>query len=260
MASQADRAREFNELHIKGDPVIIYNAWDGGSAKAIVAAGAKAIATGDHPVGYAHGFGDDDFDTFTFDIYLTTVKEIAQRIGHLPLSVDISNGEGLTLDGLRTRVETLLDIGIVGINFEDRLDDNSGIKPVTEQTERIRALRDVAGAANVQLFINARTDLFTTAGNAPHEGLVDEAVARAAAYREAGASGFFTPGLMDVALIKQLTDRIDLPLNIIRLPGAPSTTELKAAGVSRISYGPVPQMEMTQWLKDKAAAALNGEV
>ena len=70
MTNQADRARTFTNLHVKGSPLIIYNVWDGGSAKTVASCGARAIATGDHPVGFAHGFGEDDFDDFTFAIYL----------------------------------------------------------------------------------------------------------------------------------------------------------------------------------------------
>lgn len=260
MTDQATRARNFAALHVKGDPVIIYNAWDGGSAKTIAGCGAKAIATGDHPAGFAHGFGKDDFDGFTFDIYLQTIKEIALRIGDLPFSVDISNGDGLDVAGLQDRVRTLLALGVVGINFEDRLGDSSGVKPVADQVERIAAIRAAADEAGVPLFINARTDLFLTAGETPPTDLMDDAIGRAAAYQAAGANGFFAPALMDEQLIKQLCDAVEMPVNIIRLPGAPGTKALAAAGVSRVSYGPVPHMEMTAWLKDKATAALNDKV
>lgn len=260
MSDHATKAQIFADLHVKGTPVIIYNAWDGGSAKTIAGCGAKAIATGDHPVGFAHGFGNDDFADFTFDIYLPTIKEIASRIGDLPYSVDINNANGLTGDALRRRVQIILDTGAVGVNYEDGLPDGSGVQPVEEQVERIQTIRATAEAAGVPLFINARTDLFALADPAEHPGLLDEVVARAKAFQEAGASGLFVPGLLDISLIAQLCERVELPVNIIRLPGAPSTSELAAAGVSRISYGPVPQMAMTEWLKQQATAALNGEV
>jgi 2-methylisocitrate lyase-like PEP mutase family enzyme len=260
MVDQATKARTFSELHIKGDPIIIYNVWDGGSAKTISGCGAKAIATGDHPVGFAHGFGNDDFDEFTFDIYLPTIKEIAKRIGDLPFSVDISNADGLTDEALQDRVKIVMDAGAVGINYEDRLPDDSGVQPIEEQTKRIKDIRAKAEDMGIPLFINARTDIFSLADKSEHAGLMDEAVARAEAYKEAGGSGFFVPGLIDIELIKQLTDKVELPVNIIRIPGAPSTKELAEAGVGRISYGPMPQLAMTEWLKKEATAALNGEV
>jgi 2-methylisocitrate lyase-like PEP mutase family enzyme len=259
MPDQITKAQDFAKLHVSGDPLIIYNAWDGGSARAIESAGAKAIAVGDHPVGFAHGYGNDDFKDFTFNIYMTTIKDILRAI-ELPFSVDISNGEGLDNESLKARVKLLMDNGVIGINFEDRLDDSSGIKTKEEQVDRIAAIRSAADEFSLPLFINARTDLFATADSADHASLLDEAVNLSKVYKAAGGNGFFVPGLMDIDLIAQVCDRVDLPVNIIRLPGVPSTADLKAAGVSRISYGPVVQMEMIEWLKGKAAEALKDNI
>jgi 2-methylisocitrate lyase-like PEP mutase family enzyme len=258
LQDQVSRAQAFTKLHVKGDPIIIYNAWDGGSARAIEEAGAKAIATGDHPVGFSHGYTNDDFDDFSFETYLGSIKDIA-RVVTVPFSVDISNGDGLSTQELQRRVATLLELGVIGINFEDRK-DNGEFWSVSEQAERIATIREAADNYGVPLFINSRSDIFAAAKPDEHADLLDEAVARAEAYQAAGASGFFVPGLMDIDLIKQLTDRVMLPVNIIRLPGAPSTAELKEAGVSRVSYGPVVQMQMIDWLKDQAKQALNGEI
>jgi 2-methylisocitrate lyase-like PEP mutase family enzyme len=260
MSDQASRATLFTELHQKGNPIIIYNAWDGGSAKTIAGCGAKAIATGDHPVGFAHGFSNDDFSGFTFDIYLPTIKEIASRIGDLPYSVDISNADELTGEALQERVETVMNAGAVGINFEDRLADDSDVHSIEDQVERIKDIRTLADRLEISLFINARTDIFSLADKSEHANLIGEAVKRAEAYKTAGGSGFFVPGLIDIELIKQLCGQVELPVNIIRIPNAPSTKELSAAGVGRISYGPMPQLAMTEWLKGQATAALNGEV
>ena len=258
MTDSVTKAQTFANLHIKGNPVIIYNAWDAGSAKTIAGCGAKAIATGDHPVGFAHGYGNDDFSNFTFDIYLVTIKEIASRIGDLPFSVDINNADNQTGEDLKERITTVIDAGAVGINYEDG--DGASVLSATEQSDRLITVRAAADSAGVPLFINARTNIFLGTPAEQHAALLDEAVERAAAYQAAGANGFFVPGLLDLELIRDLTSRVDLPVNIIRLPGAPSTTELAAANVARISYGPVPQMSMTAWLTKQATAALNGEV
>lgn len=253
MTDQQSRAELFHELHRKSDPIIIYNVWDGGSAKAVLGAGAKAIATGDHPVGFAHGFSDDNFDEFTFDTYLSTIKEIAAVVdGAVPMSVDISNAEGLNDDELKARIETLLNLGVVGVNFEDRKNDTE-LRSADEQARLIGLIREAADEKGVNLFINARTDIFAL--HKDHESCIDEAVDRAHAYEKAGANGFFAPGLSDITLIKDVAGRILLPLNIIRLPGTPSAKELESADVSRISYGPVPQMQMSEWLESKARNA-----
>ncbi len=86
--------------------------------------------------------------------------------------------------------------------------------------------------------------------------MLEEALVRAQAYAEAGANGFFVPKLADIGLIRQLAEKSPLPINIIMLPGAPSRQELAAVGVARISYGPVPYLEMIEWLKDKAKKAI----
>lgn len=258
MTDQSSKAKLFTELHVKGEPVIIYNAWDGGSAKTIAGCGAKAIATGDHPVGFAHGFGKDDFADFTFDIYLTTIKEISSRIGDLPYSVDINNANGLVDGALAERIQTVIQAGAVGINFEDS-GAGEDVLSIEDQAERIKTIRAAADELGIPLFINARTNIFITSDQSRHPDLLDEAVMRAEAYKAAGASGFFTPGLFDIDLIKQLVSRVELPVNIIRLPGAPSTKELTQAGVARVSFGPVPQMAMTEWLKQQASTALNGD-
>ncbi len=260
MTDVQTKATTFSELHIKGNPVIIYNAWDGGSAKTIASCGAKAIATGDHPVGFAHGFSNEEFDDFTFDIYLPTIREIARAAGDLPYSVDINNANGLTGDQLVERIRTILETGAVGINYEDGPDAEGNVLSIDEQAARIKTIRETADAAGVPLFINARTNIFIQADSTQHAALLDEGVARAEAYKAAGASGFFAPALLDIDLIARLTERVELPVNIIRLQGAPSTKELASAGVARVSYGPMPQIAMTEWLKLQATSALQGDV
>ncbi len=255
---QTTKAEQFASLHTKGNPVIIYNAWDAGSAIAIAESGAKVIATGDHPVGFSHGFNEDNFEGFSFDTYFQTIKEISRRVSDVPFSVDISNGEELDENGLKARITSLLEVGVVGVNFEDRLPDDSGVLGIEEQCERIAAIRSAADEFGLPLFINARTDLFFLANTDTHARLMDEALERAEAYKQAGANGFFTPKLLDIDLITQLCEKSPLPVNIIRLPGAPSTAQLRDAGVSRISYGPVVQMEMIEWLKGKAKEAFAG--
>jgi 2-methylisocitrate lyase-like PEP mutase family enzyme len=259
MTTQSDKAQEFTKLHVKGEPVIIYNAWDAGSAKIIASAGAKAIATGDHPVGFAHGFGNEDFADFTFEMYLPTIKEIAKRTGDLPFSVDINNANELVGDDLKDRIKTVIEAGAVGINFEDAFSNGTGVQTADEQATRIQIIRATAEELGIPLFINARTDIFAQADSTEHKNLLDEAVERAELYKKAGANGFFVPGLLDLELITQLVERVELPVNIIKFPGAPSTEQLAEAGVARISYGPVPQIAMSEWLKSQAIAAINGD-
>ena len=87
--------------------------------------------------------------------------------------------------------------------------------------------------------------------------MLNDAIARAKAYSDAGASGFFAPGLVDEDMIERLCVECTLPVNIIALPHAPATSRLAALGVARVSYGPVPYKKMAAWLESQAREAFN---
>lgn len=250
--SLKEKASTFAALHRKGDPVILYNIWDAGSAAAVARAGAKALATGSWPLAGAQGYGDGQ------QIPLEKVIETARTIivaSDLPVSVDF---EGTYSDDPREGAENtarLIDIGAVGINIEDQVVGASGLHSTEQQAVRIHAIRDMADARDIPFFINARTDLFIKESDqAKHSGLIDEAIARGLAYAAAGASGFFVPGLSDLALIGKICDAVDLPVNILKKPGMASVAEIAAAGAGRISYGPFPYRAMIEWLEGQAAA------
>ena len=116
-------------------------------------------------------------------------------------------------------------------------------------------MRAAADARDLPLFINARTDLFLKEmDKSQHAGLIGEAIKRAKAYAEAGASGFFAPLLTDPALIKELADAAALPLNIMSLPGGPSRDEMAGAGAARISHGPFPYRQAMKDLGERFKA------
>ena len=114
-----------------------------------------------------------------------------------------------------------------------------------------------ARAAGADFFINARTDIFLKVSRDHDDEKVDAAIERARAYAEAGASGFFAPGLADLALLERLCAASPLPVNFMAWPGTPPAAEIAAAGVARISHGPFPHKLALQALKDAAAAAMD---
>lgn len=133
----------------------------------------------------------------------------------------------------------MIDAGGIGINFEDQMVGRGGVHPIDKQAARIRAIREMAERQGIALFINARTDLFLQESDAArHAALMEDAIARAEAYADAGASGFFAPGLADRDLIARLCAASPLPVNVMMKPGAPDIATLAAAGVGRVSYGP----------------------
>lgn len=247
--SQNDKAARFAELHVKGTPLALYNAWDAGSAKAVVAAGAHAIATSSWSVAEAQGYRDGE------DLPIELARQIIGRIAatvDVPVSADFEGGYTDDDAALADNVSRLVELGIVGINFEDRAVKGSGLYDTERQATRISALRTAADEAGVALFINARTDLFLGQGNEPG-ATVDEAINRSKAYADAGASGFFIPGLQEEALIARICDEAALPVNVMVMDGVPDNERLAQIGVARISYGPIPYLHAMSAVQEQAA-------
>lgn len=243
--SQAKKAKEFATLHVKGNPVILYNAWDAGSAKAIVEAGAKAIATSSWSVAAAQGYGDGE------DLPIALAEQVAGKIAssvNVPVTVDFEGGYSDDDDKLASNISKLLDLGVIGINFEDRIVKGKGLYEIDRQAKRIAAIRRAAEHKGIPFFINARTDVFL--GNSAD---VEEALQREKAYAAAGASGFFIPGLTDADQIKRIASEATLPVNVMVMEGVPSNDKLAKLGVARVSYGPIPYIEAMEALQKKAA-------
>ena len=250
--NQTEKAKAFGALHKKGEPIVLYNIWDAGTAKAVADAGAKALATGSWSVAAAHGFADGE--KLPMPVLVETAKSITAVID-LPLSVDFEGAYSAEPEGAAANVARLVEVGAIGINFEDRVVAGEGLYPVESQAARIRAIRAMADGKDMPFFINARTDLFLAEGDlAKHAGLVDEAIERGRAYAAAGGNGFFVPGLVDPALIEKICAASSLPVNVMMRAGAPDVKTLAKLGVGRISYGPGPYRSMMEKLKQEAAA------
>jgi 2-methylisocitrate lyase-like PEP mutase family enzyme len=245
MTPQIDKARRLHSLHLGETPLMLFNIWDPGSAKAVADAGADAIATGSWSVAAAHGFADGE--AMPLALALDNIARIA-AVCDLPLTVDLERG----YDDIGATIRGAISAGAVGCNLEDGLAD--GMRAIDDQAARIAAARAAADAAEVPMFINARTDLCLQAARDAHDtALVEQALPRARAYAAAGADGIFVPGLVDEALIAALVQASPLPVNIMVLPGAPSLARLAELGVARVSHGPGPYRTAMQAL---AAAAV----
>ena len=251
--TQNDKAEKFNQLHIKGAPLILFNIWDAGSARAVEGAGAKAIATGSWSVAAANGF--DDGEAVPLDLAIANAERIVAAVD-LPVTIDFEGGYARDNSALKENIGKLLKSGAVGINFEDQIVGGEGLHSVDEQASRIRAIREAADSVGVRLFINARTDVFLKTYPAKHdESQLADAIERANAYAAAGASGLFVPGLRDPEFIKKVCEASSIPVNIMVLPDTPEVETLAELGVARISYGPGPYRQMIQSLKKAATEA-----
>ena len=240
----------FAALHVPGDPVILYNIWDVGSAQAVAKAGAKALATGSHPVGDASGFGDAQ--QVPLDFVFANARRIADAVD-LPLTVDFEGAYSDDPEQGAANVVRLAATGTVGCNFEDQVIGGEGLHPLDLQVRRIQAIRRSVGDA---FFINARTDAFLKT-QTYDDALVDSVIERGKAFADAGASGFFVPRLADPRQIERVVREVPLPLNVIAFPGAPPKQEWASAGVARISHGPFPHRALMAKLEEMASAAIN---
>jgi len=256
MTDQAQKARDFAALHVKGDPVVLFNIWDPGSARIVAAAGAKALATGSWPVAAAFGF--DDGEKIPRALALENFRRISE-ITDLPVTMDLEGAYGVDPAIVADTVSLAIAAGAVGFNFEDKIVAGTGLHDTPVQVNRIKAAVGAVKASGVPAWVNARTDIFLKAPAETHDAaMVDQALERAKAYAGAGANGFFAPGLADASLIGRLVEGCPLPVNIIALANVPPKARLAELGVARISYGPVPYRRMAAWLEAEARAAISG--
>lgn len=240
----------FAALHVPGDPVVLYNIWDAGSALAVAAAGAKALATGSHPVGDAAGFGDGQ--QVPLDFVFANARRILAAVD-LPLSVDFEGAYSTDPQEAAANVAALNEAGVVGCNFEDQVIGGQGVHPLDAQVARISAIRAAVGS---DFFINARTDLMIKEKD--DDGmLIDRVIERGKAFADAGASGFFVPRIAEPGDIERVVAAVPLPLNAIAFPGAPDKKVWADAGVARISHGPFPHKALMARLTEMARDAIS---
>ena len=163
---QAERAREFKGLHIPGNPLVLYNIWDAGSAQAVAKSQAKAIATSSWAVAKAHGF--EDGERFPYDLAIRNLGQIVDAVD-LPVTFDFESGYGEEPGKVGESISVAIKAGAVGCNFEDSFPDDRTIRDVATQVPRIQGARKASEAANVPFFINARCDLFFQGPSVKHD-------------------------------------------------------------------------------------------
>jgi 2-methylisocitrate lyase-like PEP mutase family enzyme len=250
--SQNDRATEFHRLHANG-LLLLANAWDAGSARLIASLGAKAIATTSAGVAWAQGYADGS--RLPVQRLVENISAIA-RVTDLPLSVDVEDGYSDDPSAVAEHVARVIDAGAIGINLEDGNGSPDLLCAKIEQIKRVAQQR------GIDLFVNARTDVYL-------RGLADgrqveETLARAERYRAAGTDGLFVPGISDATQIRDVVAGTPLPLNVLAVPGLPPVDELESLGVRRLSagsslsqaaYGRVATLA-TRFLRDGVDAAL----
>ena len=246
------RIETFRALHVPGDPLVLFNIWDAGSAKTVAAAGAKAIATGSYGVACARGSSDGE--NLSLDAALANLGEIL-GVTELPVSIDMEAGYGADAVAVGRSVDLAYAAGAAGINMEDHLPGETALLALGQAAARIKA------AAATGLFVNARCDVFRGQDAvADGDTLVAATLERAQAYTDAGAGGLFVPFLADARCIAAICEASPLPVNILWSKPCGDRAALAALGVARISHGHQPWAAAMAWLGEQAAAVLGGGV
>jgi 2-methylisocitrate lyase-like PEP mutase family enzyme len=257
MADQVRKAEQFRALHIPGKPLVLFNIWDAGSAKAVATGGAKAIATSSWSVANTNGLADGEHIPLAL-----AIENLRRIVGatDLPVTIDLESGYGDASEVVGKNINLAIEAGAIGCNLEDSFPANGKLRETADQSARIRHARETAETANVRFFINARTDVFFQSPAGQHDfAMVIEAIERAHAYAKAGADGLFAPGLADITLIARLAQESPLPLNIMVGDATPSMRVLAEHGVARVSHGPRPYLMAMKALEEAARLAARSE-
>jgi len=218
----------FRNLHQGPALLLLPNAWDAITARLIESLGAKAIATTSAGLAWSRGYSDGN--ALPDDQLIAATRDIA-RVIRAPLTVDIEAGYSDNPRAVARLVARVLSAGVVGINIED------GAGSPDLLCNKIAAIRENAARLGVDLFINARTDVYLR-GIASGEAAVEEVIHRASRYRAAGCDGLFVPGLSNVDGMAAIAAAIKpMPLNIMAVPNLPSMVTLQEHGVRRLSAG-----------------------
>lgn len=240
-AAQCERAAAFTALHHAERTLVLANAWDAASARMFEVAGAQAVGTSSAGLAFARGYPDGE--RIPRDEMIDVVRRMVATVS-LPVSVDIEAGYGDTREAVLDTVRAVLDAGAVGVNLEDAPTARPGeLRTLAEQAALVEAVRSLAERSGIALYLNARTDVFWLRLGAP-ETRLQAALLRTRAYRDAGASGVFVPGVTDAETIAALVREAPCPLNVLAGPGCPDVAALSRLGVARVSVGSAPTRAM----------------
>ena len=225
-------------LHRPGAPLLLPNAWDVASARAVVAAGFPVVATTSW--GVAATLGHEDHADAPADEMLGAAARIARDV-EVPVTVDAEAGYDMEPAEF---VEVLHSGGLAGCNVEDTDHATGGLRDPEQQADWLRRVRKAASGADYGLVINARVDVFfdpwlAGAAAESQEALVPDAVRRANAYLEAGVDCVYPIVLREKHALESFMSDVHGPVNVVCLPEGPSPAELAALGVARVSWGPL---------------------
>ncbi|MFJ7735720.1 isocitrate lyase/phosphoenolpyruvate mutase family protein [Lysinibacillus sp. NPDC097287] len=243
---------EFNQLHASQELLFIGNAWDLLSALTLEKAGFKAIGTTSW--GIANSLGYADGELIDFDRHLAIIKTITENV-KIPVSADIEAGYGSDTKTIVENVLRTADVGVAGINIEDSLKKQKGLRAINEHCNLLSDIRTALDKHGYEgFYVNARTDTYLQL-----ERPFLETINRAKAYVESGASGIFVPGLIDYGEIKEITLTVDAPINLLSLPRLTNCKALQELGVKRFSFGNALSDKVISYLTKNATLIMESQ-
>lgn len=228
MTSQAEKAETFLQLHRPGDPLLMPNPWDAGSARLLETLGFKALATTSG--GFAASLGRLDGNV-SRDEAVAHAAAVGAATG-LPVNGDFENGFADDPSGVAETVALAVHAGVAGCSVEDW--SGSEIYDAGYAAERVAAAAEAAHAGPGRLVLTARAENYVRGRRD-----LEDTIARLQAFQAAGADVLFAPGLRDIDDIRAVVEAVDRPVNVIAVAGVPPIAELAEAGVSRVSVGGV---------------------
>ena len=234
--TREEKAEKFKQLHHLDKPLVLPNIWDSLGALLLEDLGYPAIASASASVAFSRGYNDGEH--IPFEELLVILERITSNV-NLPVTADIESGYADNEKRLAENIRQLLQTGVVGINFEDTEKKTGTLYSIDAQSKRIEVIKRVTKDTGMPLFINARTDVYVRGkGLDTPEAKLEETIKRGLAYKNAGADCFFPLAIQRESDIKTVVEKLQMPVNIILIPGVPSIDTLQKIGVKRISLGP----------------------
>ncbi|MFA5298035.1 MAG: isocitrate lyase/phosphoenolpyruvate mutase family protein [Lutibacter sp.] len=255
--NQQIKAKQFHKLHHSGKMLVLPNIWDSLGAVLLESLQYPAIATASASMAFTNGYNDGE--NLPFNDFLTLLTKITKSVA-IPVTADIESGYASGDKQLEENIKQFISTGIVGINIEDSDKATNTLIPTEIQCNKIRLIKSVSAKMGISLFINVRTDVyihgeeFETA-----ESKLEETIKRGLAYKSAGADCFYPIVMRQEQDIKKTIEQLQMPINILTLPGIPELSTLNKMGVARVSLGPSFLKIAIRAMKDIAVKLKNYE-
>ena len=229
MTTRYEKVERFLALHQPGEPLVLPNPWDAGTAKLFASLGFQALATTSS--GHAGTLGRSD-GAVTREEALAHAAAIAAAT-ELPVSADLENGFADEPAGVAASVRAAVAAGLAGCSVEDYTGDAT--RPFYDAglaAERVTAAAEVSRSGESRLVLTARAENHLRGND-----VLSDTIARLQSYQEAGADAVYAPGLSDLGAIERVVQSVDVPVNVLLVPGGPTVQELASVGVARVSVG-----------------------